>query len=252
MTGVHEGAEELPHQHSTESCRDPVFNSAQTLIGPSWQTLAMHGDSRWRSGLPGRSCRPDVSSVSLCQPWRLRRVACAAFSFGIISLECLIPRAPAGGFRWVLPGASTFPPLRPVAPVARHPVVAVAERPGVSSVVCLCAGVAAAEAEAVPVPTWFNRSAAPSRIRVSSSLRVLRSNQPSALACTVPTIRPNCSANATRRCSTVSVAEVADPWVVKSDGVVVSLRLAMNSFTFHQTYQFNKRPAIERSSLRSS
>jgi hypothetical protein len=45
----------------------------------------MHGSSRWRGALPRRSCRLDVSSVSVCQPWRLRRIACAAFSFGIIS-----------------------------------------------------------------------------------------------------------------------------------------------------------------------
>jgi hypothetical protein len=200
--------------------------------------------------LPRRWCRCHVSSASLYQPWRLRRVACAAFSFGIISSECLMPRAPAGGVRWVLPGASTFPPLRPVAPVARHPVGAVAARAGMCSFVGVRAGVAAAEADAVPLPTWLNRSAAPSRIRVSSSESVWRSSQPSALACTVPTIRPNCSANATRRCSTGSGAVVTDPGIVWSD-VVVSLRLAMNSFTFHQTYQCSNRRRIERSSSRS-
>jgi hypothetical protein len=140
-----------------------------------------------------------------------------------------MPRTPAGGFRWDLPGASTLPPLRPVAAAGCRPAGAVPEPPRVLPAACLSPGVTAIDAGAASLPTWVNRSAAPSRIRVSSSLRVRRSNQPSALACTVPTIRPSCSANATRRCSTGSVAGVADCRVGWSDGVVVSLRLAMNS-----------------------
>jgi hypothetical protein len=85
------------------------------------------------------------------QPRRLRRIICAARIFGIISSECLVPRALGGGFRCVFPGASTFPPLRPVAALARLAVVVVAECPGVSPVVDLCAWVVATEADGVPL-----------------------------------------------------------------------------------------------------
>jgi hypothetical protein len=57
-----------------------------------------------------RSSAKNTSGVR--QPRPLRRMICAALIFGIISSECFVPRALGGGFRCLLPGASTFPPLR--------------------------------------------------------------------------------------------------------------------------------------------
>jgi hypothetical protein len=101
-----------------------------------------------------------------------------------------------GGFPVLLPRRIDFP-LRPPVPVAGFfgPLVPLD---------------AAALPRAAACPSCRKRLAAPSRIRVTCSCSPGPSIHPSALACTVPASRPNCSANATRRCSIASADGVPE------------------------------------------
>ena len=120
--------------------------------------------------------------------------------------ECFTLRAGGAGCRCFFPGASTFPPLRlPAAFVDR-----VGDAGFFAFAVFDPFGAVAALPRAAASPSCFKRPAAPSRIRLTCSWRAGTSIHPSAFVCTVPTHRPNCSANATTRCSIASdeVAEV--------------------------------------------
>jgi hypothetical protein len=67
----------------------------------------------------------------------------------------------------------------------------------------------------------------------------LRPSHPSVLACTVPTMRPICSATATTRCSTAPFVEVDDArdlafFEGESFGLLRLLRFAMRALLAHR------------------
>ena len=67
----------------------------------------------------------------------------------------------------------------------------------------------------------------------------LRPSHPSVLACTVPTMRPICSATATTRCSTAPFVELDDErglafFEGESFGLLLLLRFAMRALLAHR------------------
>jgi hypothetical protein len=79
------------------------------------------------------------------------------------------------------------------------------------------------------VSCWSS-SAAPSRTRASSFFSASPSIQPAVFACTVPAIRPSCSANASTRCSSPSILGVPGEVigaVLVSTWVALGLRLVI-------------------------
>jgi hypothetical protein len=173
----------------------------------------------------GFSLYVDQGTRDICSGWsscsrpRRRDVLTIVFASRILAAGLSARSAPGSvgmGRRCFFPGASTMPPLRPRVLLGAGPPVRVltATGGGASAVSC------------------WSSSAAPSRTRASSFFSPSPSIQPAVFACTVPAIRPSCSANSSTRCSSPSTlcvpgevigAVLVSPWGALAFRLVICL-----------------------------